>query len=258
MYTLLSLLLFRDGYAQSPKVQPPVYVLVHGAWHGGWAWQRVSSILRENGATVYTPTLSGLGEHRNTLSPAINLSTHIADIVNLIEMEDLHNVILVGHSYAGAVIGGVADRIPERLRKLVFLDPVVVESGQSVLSAINSKLVTAELTKAAAKDGGLSIPAWPASVYGIKDTADVRWLGARLTPQPYRSFTQKLTLAHPFGNHVPMVFIACTAAVNPEFAHFGRDAKNNKRWKYFELVTGHDAMMTAPKETAALFESIAD
>ncbi|SEW52918.1 alpha/beta fold hydrolase [Chitinophaga arvensicola] len=256
--TLLSLLLFGESYAQSPKTQPPVYVLVHGAWHGGWCWQQVSSILRGNGATVYTPTLSGLGEHRNILSPDVNLETHITDIVNVIEMEDLHDVILVGHSYAGAVIAGVADRIPQRLRKLVFLDPVLVESGQSVLSAINSALVTADVTKAAAKDGGLTIPAWPVSIFGIKDTADARWVGQRLTAQPYRTFTQKLTLSHPFGNQLPLIFIACTAEINPEFAHFARNVRKDKKWKYFELATAHDAMMTAPKETAALIKSLAD
>jgi len=109
---VLSVLFLTDGYAQSQQTKAPVYVLVHGAWHGGWCWQRISSILRESGAIVYTPTLSGLGEHKNILSTAINLDTHISDIVNLIEMEDLHNVILVGHSYAGTVITGVADRIP--------------------------------------------------------------------------------------------------------------------------------------------------
>lgn len=256
--TLLSLLLFGDSYAQSPKTAAPVYVLVHGAWHGGWCWQRVSSILRGNGAIVYTPTLSGLGEHRNTLSPVVNLETHITDIVNLIEMEDLHDVILVGHSYAGAVIEGVADRIPQRLRKLVFLDPVLVESGQSVLSAINAPSVTADVTKSAAKDGGLTIPAWPVSIFGIKDSADARWVEQRLTGQPFRTFTQKLTLGHPLGNHLPLIFIACTAQINPAFAHFARNAKKDKKWKYFELVTVHDAMLTAPKETAALIESFAD
>lgn len=258
IWTLLSLLLVTEGYAQSQKKQAPVYVLVHGAWHGGWCWQRVSSILRENGATVYTPTLSGLGEHKNTLSPAINLETHISDIVNLIEMEDLHNVILVGHSYAGAVIGGVADRIPGRLRKLVFLDPVLVENGQSVLSAIHAPSVTAYVTKNTSKDGKSSIKAWPPSVYGVKDSADVRWVTPRLTGQPLKTFTQKLTLAHPYGNHLPMIFIACTAAINPAFAHFGKSAKNNKLWQYYELATVHDAMITAPKETATLLKSFAD
>lgn len=257
VWALLSVLLFNDSYAQSPKDQPPVYVLVHGAWHGGWCWQQVSTILRKDGAIVYTPTLSGLGEHKNTLSPAINLETHIGDIVNLIEMEDLHHVILVGHSYAGPVIEGVADRIAGRLHKLVFLDAILAQNGQSVLSAINAPSVTKVVNESAAKDGGLSIPAWPVSVYGVKDSADARWVCPRLTGQPYHTFTQPLTLHHPVGNQVPLVFIACTAAINPAFAHFAQSVKNNRQWQYHELVTGHDAMITMPKETAALLASFA-
>jgi pimeloyl-ACP methyl ester carboxylesterase len=114
---LLSLVMNASkAYAQSGEKRP-VYVLVHGAWHGGWCWQKISAKLRADGADVYAPTLNGLGEHKNTLNSEINLDTHIADIVNLIKMEDLDNVILVGHSYAGTVIAGVADRIPERLKK---------------------------------------------------------------------------------------------------------------------------------------------
>ncbi|MFT4033451.1 MAG: alpha/beta hydrolase, partial [Siphonobacter sp.] len=108
------------------KTDKPVFVLVHGAWHGGWCWQDVSQNLREKKYLVYTPTLSGLGEHKNTTNDNINLQTHITDIINLIEMDDLRNVILVGHSYAGTVIAGVADSIPERLSKLVYLDAMIV------------------------------------------------------------------------------------------------------------------------------------
>lgn len=253
---LLSLLILGDSYAQSQQEKAPVYVLVHGAWHGGWCWQRVSSILRASGATVYTPTLSGLGEHKHTLSPAIDLNTHISDVVNLLEMEDLHNVILVGHSYAGAVIAGVADRIPERLSKLVYLDAILVENGQSALS-IQPAAVEKTIRQSAAKDGGLSIPAWPAKVFGVKDTADARWVDARLSGHPFRTFAQRLTLHHPYGNHLPKVFIACTVDMLPAIVPFAEKTKTSKDWQYYELQTGHDAMMTAPVETAGLLQSFA-
>lgn len=253
---LLTVLIFMGSHAQSQTTKAPVYVLVHGAWHGGWCWQRVSSILRANGATVYTPTLSGLGEHRNVLSEAINLDTHIADIVNLIEMEDLHNVILVGHSYAGTVIGGVADRIPERLNKLVYLDAILVENGQSALS-IQPPAVEKAIRQSSLKDGGLTIPAWPATVFGVKDTADARWIDARLTGHPFRTFSQPLTLQHPYGNHLPLIYIACTVDMLPAIVPFAEKTRKSKDWKYFELRTGHDAMMTAPEETAALLGSFA-
>ncbi len=112
-HLFLSVLILSSVISNAQSTQKnPVYVFVHGAWHGGWCWQKVSKNLRGHGAEVYTPTLSGLGEHQNTINKDINLDTHIEDVVNLIVMEDLHNVILVGHSYAGTVIAGVADRIP--------------------------------------------------------------------------------------------------------------------------------------------------
>ncbi|MCF6402556.1 alpha/beta hydrolase [Chitinophaga filiformis] len=253
---LISVFMLTDTHAQSPSSKHPVYVLVHGAWHGGWCWQRVSSQLREHGGIVYTPTLSGLAEHKNILSPAVNLETHISDIVNLIEMEDLHNVILVGHSYAGTVIAGVADRIPERLSKLVFLDAILPENGQSAFS-IQPEAVQDAMSKAAEKDSGLTIPAWPAETFGVSKPADASWVNARLSGHPFRTFTQKLTLQHPYGNHLPLIYIACTVKMLPSIVPFAEKTKNSKDWKYYSLATGHDAMITAPEKTAALLESFA-
>ena len=114
-----------------PKTQnPATYVLVHGAWHGSWCWKRVRKGLRDTGHQVFTPTLTGLGERSHLNSAAVNLSTHIADVVNLLRWEDLSDVILCGHSYGGTVITGVADRIPERIRTLVYLDAFVPEDGE--------------------------------------------------------------------------------------------------------------------------------
>jgi pimeloyl-ACP methyl ester carboxylesterase len=253
---LVSVFVLADTYAQSTSSKHPVYVLVHGAWHGGWCWQRVSSQLRAHGGIVYTPTLSGQGEHKNTLSPAVNLETHILDIVNLIEMEDLHNVILVGHSYAGTVIAGVADRIPERLSKLVFLDAILPENGQSAFG-IQPKAVQDAMVKAAEKDSGLTIPAWPAETFGVNDPADASWVNARLTGHPFRTFTQTLVLQHPYGNHLPLIYIACTVKALPAIVPFAEKTKNSKDWRYYALATGHDAMITAPEKTAALLESFA-
>jgi len=240
---LCCLLILGNVYAK------PVYVLVHGAWHGGWCWQKVSAKLRAEGAVVYTPTLSGLGEHKNTLNADIDLNTHITDIVNLIVMEDLHDVILVGHSYGGIVIEGVADRIPERLSKLVFLDALVLESGESAIS-IQSKEVREKLEKAK----GLSLPAWSADAFGVTDTADVRWVNERLAPQPYKTFNQPLVLKHPLGNNLPMVYIACLKPQLPVLKQFSDKAQQGTGWRYYAMDTGHDAMVTAPDECTALLK----
>lgn len=238
------------------KAQSPVYVLVHGAWHGGWCWQKVSTSLQAQGANVYTPTLSGLGEHRHTLDSSVNLETHITDIVNFIVMQDLHNVILVGHSYAGTVIAGVADRIPERLSKLVFFDAMIVRSGQSALN-VQPKENQVIAAKAAAATNGLSVAAWGADVFGVRDTADIRWVNERLTPQPYRAFTQTLQLKHDFGNHIPLIYVACVKPMLVPIRKFSEEAKKGKEWQYFTLNSGHDAMVSDPEDVAKLFTSFA-
>lgn len=241
--------------AAQASLKPPVYVLVHGAWHGGWCWQQVSSQLRATGAVVYTPTLSGMGEHQNTLTPAINLNTHITDIVNLLVAEDLRDVVLVGHSYAGLVIAGVADRVPTRLRQLIFLDAVLAENGQSLV-ATHPKDVQAAFAAAAVPSKGLSLPVRSTAGFGLTDPTTIQWADARLTPQPYRCFTQPLVLRHPYGNGLPLTFIACTKPELSVLEVFADRARHNPKWTYYELPTGHDAMLSMPQETATLLHKI--
>ncbi len=241
--------------SDAQNTQQPVFVLVHGAWHGGWCWEKVSEKLRAEGDLVYTPTLSGLGENKNMLDSTINLDTHIADIVNLIVNQNLHHVILVGHSYAGVVISGVADRIPERLEKLVYLDAMLAENGQSALS-LNLQKDQGYFTKTAIDfDQGLSVPAPSSESFGLTDSIDIKWANGRLTSHPYRTFTEPLVLKHPFGNHLPLIYIACR---NPELAvleQFAERTKKSKTWKYYELKTGHDAMISMPAELSLLLST---
>lgn len=255
-YLLLISVIFAFQTSAQPMKDPPAFVLVHGAFHGSWCWQKVSKQLRADGDLVYTPTLSGLGEHQNILNSKVDLNTHITDIVNLILAEDLHNVILVGHSYAGAVIAGVADLIPERLSKLVFLDAMLMKNGQSALD-VSPKDIRENFIKSAMQfDKGLSLPFLSAEFFGITDAHDVTWVNERLTNQPFRTFTQPLVLKHPYGNQLPLTYIACT---NPELRAikpFAEETKTSKDWKYLELKTGHDAMITMPAELARMLESL--
>lgn len=237
--------------AQSRKV----FVLVHGAWHGGWCWQRVSEQLRAEGSIVYTPSLSGLGEHKNQSHDSIDLNTHITDIINLLTMEDLHDVVLVGHSYAGVVIAGVADRIPERISKLVFLDAVIAGNGESCIS-VHPASFRQEFEKDAAQYGMHSLSVRPSSLFGVSNPADRQWVDARLTLQPYGTFAQPLTLHHPYGNGLPLIYIACTQPQLPVPGLFAAKVKQSPQWKYYEMKTGHDAMITRPKELAGLLVAL--
>lgn len=237
------------------NTEKPVFVLVHGAWHGGWCWQDVSKNLREEGYSVYTPTLSGLGEHKNTLNENVNLQTHITDIINLIVIEDLRNVILVGHSYAGTVIAGVADSIPERLSNLVYLDAMIVHNGESALS-VQTEETQKYMNQIIEKKQ--NVPPVSAENFGVTDTVKAKWVNERLTPQPFNTFTQKLILKHHFGNEIPLVYIACINPELPVLEKLSKEAQNNSLWTYYTLNTGHDAMITMPKELSKLLTKIAN
>src|SRR3954452_14570534 len=142
------------------------FVLVHGAWHGGWCWGKVAAILRSRGHTVFTPTQTGLGERTHLLSKSITLDTFVEDIVNVLKFEDLKDVTLVGHSFGGPPITGTADRVPERIKQLIYLDAAMLQGGQSVFSLIPEELVAARRKLAQDTSGGLSIPPPPAASFG--------------------------------------------------------------------------------------------
>lgn len=249
--TILLIVLFlvvHMGQAQFAS-EKPTFVLVHGAWHGGWSWKFVKEKLERHGYTVYTPSLSGLAEHKHLLNDNITLQTHILDIINLIEMEDLHNVVLVGHSYAGAVITGVADSISERLSKLIYLDAVLVYNGESPMTA---EPEWEQARKRPVVERREHFQPVAPRFFGVTDSTLVDWVTEHLTPQPYMTFAQPLHLKNPLGNGLPKVYIAC---INPQLEVLKARSdllKNDPSWTYLTLNTGHDAMITAPDELTAL------
>ena len=168
------------------------FVLVHGAYHGGWCWRDVAMRLQQAGHTVFTPTLTGLGERRHLLAAATSMETFVLDIMNVFEFEGLHDVILVGHSFGGRVIGGVADRMPERIRRLVFLDAGLAPAGESRLDGLNTSARADRIAAAQRHDGGISVPPPSASALGITDPDQAAWLEARLTPQRLVGHQQEL------------------------------------------------------------------
>ncbi|GAB2890849.1 alpha/beta hydrolase [Paralcaligenes ginsengisoli] len=223
------------------------FVLVHGAWHGGWCWAKVAHALRAFGHRVYTPTLTGLGERSHLLGSGITLGTFVQDIENVLLWEDLTNVILVGHSFAGLVITGVADRAPQRLKQLIYLDAFILESGLSTFDTLASETV-AKL-RAAARDScnGLALPAPKPKAFGLIEPAHIDFIAERLTPHPLGTYESALQLRHPIGNGMPCAYWHCTAPSYAPLEASRQWAKAQTGWSWAELATGHDAMVSAPE-----------
>ncbi|HVZ45240.1 MAG TPA: alpha/beta fold hydrolase [Ramlibacter sp.] len=236
----------------TPSTKPD-FVLVHGAWHGAWCWDRVTPILRQAGHRVFTPTLPGQGERAAELSADVNLETHIADVVQYIESRRLQNVVLVGHSYGGLVVSGVADRIAPRLRKLIYLDALVLDSGQSI-AALSGASWENRLKAVREQGRGLGLPALPPEAFGVLEPQDQAWLAPRLTLQPVHTFDQPLVLRNPLGNGVPKVYIDCNQPAMGSVNAFKAKVKQQAGWTAYEtLPTGHDAMVTLPEGLVQLF-----
>ena len=231
----------------------PPFVLVHGAWHGGWCWQRVTPLLRAAGHDVYTPSLTGLGDRAHLAHRSVDLETHIADIVALLEMEDLANVALVGHSYGGMVIAGVADRAAARLRSLVYLDAFVPEHGQCVLDFWSAEGRAGIEARAAAT--GFIAPT-PLPAFGVTKPEDLAWAEPRIRPQPFATWTQPLHLKHGETN-LPRAYIRCIDPGRPVFDSFSAQVRRDPRWTYREIACGHDSMIADPTGTAALLLALA-
>jgi pimeloyl-ACP methyl ester carboxylesterase len=169
------------------------FVLVHGAWHGAWCWNRVRRALQAQGHEVFTPTLTGLAERSHLLSRDVDLATHIDDVANVLQWEDLSDVVLCGHSYGGCVISGVADHAPERLSALVYLDAFVLQDGQSLFDVLPPEAREGQLQRTREVGEGWRIPPIPAEVFNV-NAADRAWVDSRCTPQPLATFQQPLRL----------------------------------------------------------------
>lgn len=230
------------------------FVLVHGGWHGGWCWARVARILRSHGYDVFTPTLTGLGERAHLLSSSTTLQTGIEDIVGVLEAEELRDVILVGHSAGAATVSGVADRVQEKIRSLVFLDGLILQDGESLRSHFTPP--QEEAYQAALKAGDNSFPPPPAAMFMVPEGPDADWVNRRLTPQPFATASSTLRLKHGLGNGKSCTYIACSAPVHPFVAGSHRFAQEQVGWQWREINAGHDAMITAPELVTQTLENL--
>jgi pimeloyl-ACP methyl ester carboxylesterase len=223
------------------------FILVHGAWHGGWCWDRVAPVLRAAGHTVHTPTLTGLSERAHLLSPQVGLDTHTDDIVRLLDVLDLHEVVLVGHSYAGQIITAVTDRRPARIARRVHLDAFVGADGEAARDLL-PETVAHHWAEAAAGPGlGWLVPVRSLSVLGVTEQTDIDWLTPKLTPHPWKTYTDPLRLTGA-AQDIPGVFVECVNWMR--VFRTQADRARNLGWPVHELDTGHEAMVTAPKALA--------
>jgi pimeloyl-ACP methyl ester carboxylesterase len=222
------------------------FVVAHGAWSSGWAWKKMHPLLVARGHRLYTPSYTGLGERAHLARPEIDLDTHITDVVNVLEYEDLHDVVLVGHSYGGMVATGVADRARERLSRLVYLDAFVPEDGQSLADLA----IGPDRLRASAVDGW-RVP--PNPVPADTPEEDLEWIAARRMHHPLGSLVQPLALTRgPLA--LPRDYILCTKA--DTFASYAARARE-RGWPVHELASTHNPHITLPAELAELLVMIA-
>ena len=229
-------------------------VLIHGAWHGAWCWRRVLPGLRAAGHGAHAVTLTGVGERAHLLRPDLRLRDHIADVLGLIDAEELgDDLVLVGHSYGGLVMTGVADALLARgltPRHLVYVDAVTPHPGESWSSQHAPETVRARLEAAAQRPGG-AMPPPDAAVFGL-DGADRDWVNRRQTPQPAGVYQDRLDFDAARIATLPRTFIDCTAPALPTIAVMRERVRREPGWQVVELATGHDPMISAPEALVTL------
>jgi pimeloyl-ACP methyl ester carboxylesterase len=220
------------------------FVLVHGAWHGSWCWQRVRAALQQLGHEVFTPTLTGIGERSHLLAENVDLQTHVLDVVNLIQWEELKDVVLCGHSYGGMVVTSVADRIPQRIRSLVFLDAFVPQDGQSLMDF--APIAADQLV-----EGWQCLPI-SAETFGV-NAADRAWVDRQCTVQSLACFSQPAKLAGDIGrvNRIAYAFASGWAGGQSPFRPFYEQARA-RGWATCEIDCGHDVMLDRPDAVTEL------
>ena len=232
------------------------FLLIHGAWFGGWIWKRVTPLLRAAGHEVLTPTLTGLGERAHLARPEVSLHTHVQDVLGVLAYEDVRGVVLVGWSYAGMVITAVAEQAADRLAHLVYLDASVPEDGQAALDLLDPATRAAREERVRSEGEGWQMLPPPVEQFGITAEADARWVRPKLVAQPFRTYQEPVRLTNAAARALPRTYIYCTVGPWTNiFAPFARKAQATG-WRYRELATGHAAPVLEPQKLANLLLDI--
>ena len=225
------------------------FVLVHGAWHGGWCYARTAKLLRSQGHDVYTPTLSGVGERSHMNGPGINLSLHILDICNVLKYENLSDIVLCGHSYGGLVITGVADAMPDRIKSLVYLDAFVPENGKGLWDYVDDNF-KGFFMQTASESGGLCAPV-PAAMFNV-NVQDAAMVDKMCTPMSLACFMEKSKLTGKGAAVTKRAYIYASNWQGTPFTPFYDAAKADPGWTADAVACGHDVMLDAPADLAGL------
>lgn len=240
---------------------PATFVLVHGAWAGSWIWSKVIPLLREADHDVYAVTLTGLGDRAHLADPDITLDTHITDVVNMIEFEDLQDVILVGHSYSGMVITGVSEQVPDRLAQLVYLDADVPTDGQNGWQAelYTDEAVLADVSSGATAGlpGFLDFTPYTEWIQAmIHDPTDFEWVMGKLAPQSLATYIQPLAVGNPDAARLPRAFIYCAENPLESSTRTAERVRSAPGWRVVELADNHLVNVNDPKATAEALLSL--
>lgn len=234
--------------AAAGAAKPATFVLVHGAWHGGWCWQRVAALLQAQGHRVYAPTLTGLADRSHLFSPALNLRTHIDDVANLIRWDDLDQVVLCGHSYGGMVISGVTQELQPRIKALVYLDAFVAEPGVSLLD-LSGAAVRERIAGLVGADR--QIAPTPSRLFMVNE-ADQAWVDAKCTPQPYQTFIDTLPATDAIMRVPTRHFVRAAKYDSESFRKQAAKLRAQQGWHLTDLPHGHDLMLDAPADVARI------
>lgn len=230
------------------------FVLVHGAWHGGWSWKRVRPLLRARGHDAFTPTLTGGGERSHLASPDVGLEMHITDVLNVLWWEELSEVVLCGHSYGGMVISGVADRAPERIRSLVYVDAFVPRDGESAMDQMSAEAAQLVRDSAGTSGDGWRIPPFSAAKFKIAPE-NQEWVDRQCVPQPLRTFEDKISLTGGLDRVTKRTFILAAQYRPSTFQGIAERLRHDPAWRVMALDCGHDIMVDKPRELADMLQA---
>lgn len=232
--------------ATRAETKSRTFVLVHGAWHGGWCWRRVADRLTAKGHYVVAPALSGVGERSHLKPEDIGLTTQVDDVVGEMKWKDLNDVVLVGHSYGGMVITGVAEQLRDRIAAIVYLDAFIPSDGQSLADLVSRKASWQEPVT----------PAPPASYFHVNDK-DATWVNSKITPHPTQCFTEKLKVTGAYQSIPKKLYVRAPLFVQKSFDDALDRCRADKSWQTATVSCGHDVMIDQPEELTALLDRFA-